>query len=331
MPDHSGHDDGWEDVAHSQEAGGGRSGELGASAAMASAVAGQIGGQMGGGGEMSDAMTSAMVSHFARELTKGSVSLWPQFAQAARQCFNVTHGYVLRKLVWQLVPLTTPKKKSFEGEINADKDWTVRMFEGLEVALEEPDMYIPTMGFVTYVLLIAVVQGLREQFHPDVLSNTVTFAAVLLALELAIFKGALFMAGAVNAPSIDLAALLGYKYFHLSMQVFVGLLLGHEGILFRFLCLSLAFCACLALWQSLRRLARLQPSHNQECVTDVHKVLVKALPAVQLLFFWLLLPAWPKRAAAVVSAAVVKSVAPAAPALGAAVLKAVAANVSGAA
>jgi len=227
----------------------------------------------------------------------------------------VHHGYVLRKAAWQIVPLTSTKKKSADGELGADKDWMARLSEGMEVDIEEPDMYIPTMGFVSYVLLCGLIRGLQEQFHPDTLSATITFATVVLILETTIAKAALFMAGAVNTPIVDLAALLGYKFFYLTLQLAAGLILGMggrpTGFLYHILALGLMAACGVALWQALRRLARMQPSMGQECVTDVHKAFIKGLPVLQALFCWCLMPTWPeprkaaaKMAAAVVTAAV---------------------------
>jgi len=266
------------------------------------ALGAALGGQMGDGGVevpgISDAVTSAMVNHFAREFSKGSLTLWPQFVASARRYFNVTHGYVLRKCLWQLAPATSSKKKSHDGEIGGEKDWTARVYEGLEVDIEEPDLYIPTMGFVTYVLLCGLIRGLQEQFSPDVLSTTTTFAMVILIVETTVAKAVLFTAGAVNTPTIDLVALLGYKYFHLSMQLIFGLLLGRghmpQGIIYRLLALAFAASCGVALWQALRRIARMQTNSGQECVTEVHKLVIKGLPVLQALIYYTLLPTWPK-------------------------------------
>jgi len=184
---------GWEDV------GGNAQDNPNAVKATAPSFMGGLSGSLGSPGEgnapLSDAVTSAMVSHFANEFTKGSLTFWPQFMQTSRQYFNVNHGYVLRKMLWLIVPMPTPKKKSGDGELGGEKDWSVRVFEGLEVEIEEPDMYIPVMSFVTYVLLCGLVRGLQEQFNPDFLSSTMTFSMVVLILEVTVAKAALFMAG----------------------------------------------------------------------------------------------------------------------------------------
>merc|ERR1719183_3445412 len=102
---------------------------FGAATGSLSGQVGEASGAPGSGLGVSDAVTSAMVNHFASELTKGSLSLWPQFVQTARRYFNVSHGYVLRKALWQLAPTASLKKKSTEGELGCEKEWTVRMYE----------------------------------------------------------------------------------------------------------------------------------------------------------------------------------------------------------
>lgn len=311
---------GWEDVGSNAQ----ENPNAVAPPSFMGGLSGTVGMTEGASPAISDAVTSAMLTHFTHEFTKGSLSLWPQFVQTARQYFNVTHGYVLRKALWQLLPKTMPKKKASEGELGGEKDWTVRLLEGLEVDIEEPDMYIPVMSFVTYVLLCGLVRGLQEQFHPEILSSTMTFAVVILILEVTIAKAALFVTGAVNAPIFDLAALFGYKYLHLSLHLIVGIILGRgfkpEGILYHLLALCLMASCGAALWQALRRLARMQPLPGQESsLVNFHDIFVKAMPVAQALFYWLLLPSWPKRAAVVSKAAVAtvaaaSTLAPAAPA-----------------
>lgn len=310
---------GWEDV-------GGQSG------AGATGQMGSFGGEgMPGMPGVSDAVTSAMVSHFQREIMKGSMSMWPKFMLEARRYFNVTHGYVARKALWQLVPMTNPKKKALDGEILSEKDWTSRTYDGLEVEIEEPDMYIPVMGFVTYVVLCAMLRGLQDEFTPDVLSATISFALILLVLEVTVAKATLYMGGAVQAPVMDIAALLGYKYLYLSIQIILGFILGFgrkpDGFIYKLLALGLTGSCSVALWQSLRRLARMQPGLGQECQTEIHKIFVQVLPATQAVLLWLLMPSWPARLPAAVAAAtkVLSAVATEAPAVAAVVTSVVAA------
>jgi len=284
---------------------------------MGGSIGGSIGASMGGdiagAAGISDAVTNAMVNHFARELTHNSLSLWPFVVQSARRYFNVTHGYVLKKALWQLLPKSNAKAKSVDGEIGAEKTWDVRLWEGLEMDIEEPDMYIPAMGFVTYVLLCGMIRGVQDAFHPDVLGQSISFAVLVLLLEVSLVKTGLFMAGATQAPVSDLVALSTYKYFHLSLSLISALLLGFgsrpEGYLYQVLNFALMGSCGVALWQSLRRLARMQPSLGQECMTDVHKILIKGIAAAQIFLFWCLTPSWPKAVMATLPGQVASAVA----------------------
>ena len=47
-----------------------------------------------------------------------------------------------------------------------------------------PDLYIPSMAYLTYVLLVGYVLGLRNAFSPDALAATASSALVWLVLEL---------------------------------------------------------------------------------------------------------------------------------------------------
>merc|ERR1711953_255495 len=87
-------------------------------------------------------------------------------------------------------------------------------------------MYIPLMGFITYVLLCGLISGISGDFNPGVLSSTVTFAIVILTIEVAVTKATLYAAGALEAPLFDIVALLGYTSMYLSLNLIVGLVLG---------------------------------------------------------------------------------------------------------
>lgn len=277
---------GWEDVG-SPGIGSGPSGQVGSQAA------GMLGNPM-----VSDAVTNAMVNHFQKELMQNSLSMWPAMVRGARKYFNVTHGYVLRKLAWQLVPL--PNKKAKSGEITGEeRDSATRIFDGLQQDIEEPDLYIPIMGFITYILGCGLITGLNGNFHPDALGATMSFAFLMLMLEVGMAKAVLYVGGAPQAPVADLAALLSYKYMYLSLQIVIGVVLGWgkkpQSFLFTLVCLAMTGSCVAALFFSLKRLARMQPGQEggQESVSEIHKIFMKALPALQIFLLWLLMPRWP--------------------------------------
>merc|ERR1712032_148576 len=153
------------------------------------------------------------------------------------------------------------------------------------------------MGFITYVILYCLVQGLQEKFAPDMLSSMLTLCLVVLVLETAAAKAALYVAGSPEAPVVDLVVLFGYKYLHLSVQLLVGLVIGGgwrpTGIFYKLFSLGMVVNCGVALWQVLHRLPRFHPvASGQDCKTELHQIVIKALPALQALVYWWLLPAW---------------------------------------
>jgi len=98
----------------------------------------------------------------------------------------------------------------------------------MKTDVEEPDMYVPFMGFITYTILYVLHLGvIEDNFQPDVFGTMFGWAVGLLAFELVLVKGAFFLAGSGGVSSFDLAAITGYKYVHLSFIMFFFNIMGH--------------------------------------------------------------------------------------------------------
>jgi hypothetical protein len=90
--------------------------------------------------------------------------------------------------------------------------------------VNSPDMYIPTMALVTYILLSTLLAGLRGAFHPELLGYTATLAICVTLLEILIIRtGTFLLAITSSSQLLDLVAYSGYKFVH----VIVSLLLSH--------------------------------------------------------------------------------------------------------
>jgi hypothetical protein len=77
------------------------------------------------------------------------------------------------------------------------------------------DLYIPSMAFVTYILLLAYVKGSRNQFTPDLILATATSAMIFLVCEVLLLKLAFYLLASgsyVSPPFLDLISYSGYKY-----------------------------------------------------------------------------------------------------------------------
>lgn len=91
------------------------------------------------------------------------------------------------------------------------------MVEGYAPPREDvnaPDLYIPVMSFVTYVLLISVALGFSHKFRPEVLGLTSTRALVIVGIELAFVRLACYLLNVQgdHYGILDLLSYAGYKF-----------------------------------------------------------------------------------------------------------------------
>lgn len=74
-------------------------------------------------------------------------------------------------------------------------------------------MYIPTMAFVTYILLSTLLAGLHGKFEPQLLGITFSNASVIILLELVVlWLGRYFLNISSESQIYDLVAYSGYKF-----------------------------------------------------------------------------------------------------------------------
>ena len=74
-------------------------------------------------------------------------------------------------------------------------------------------MYIPVMAFVSYILLSTLLEGLRGDFHPQVMGSLFSYALVVVLLEIMILKLGTYILSITNdSQLLDLVAYSGYKF-----------------------------------------------------------------------------------------------------------------------
>lgn len=79
--------------------------------------------------------------------------------------------------------------------------------------LNSPDLYIPVMAFVTYILLSTLLAGLRGAFHPEVMGLTATAAFAIVVIEILGLKfGTYILSISNDSQLLDLVAYSGYKF-----------------------------------------------------------------------------------------------------------------------
>jgi hypothetical protein len=127
--------------------------------------------------------------------------------------FAVDTSYVLKKLSLLLFPYT-------------HRNWMVGYGGSGRTSPTEdinaPDLYIPVMGFVTFVLLNGVVLGTQSRFTPEALGVAASSLLAWLAAEVLLLWLCLYLLAVTSQLRwLDIISFCGYKY--VSMIVSVGL------------------------------------------------------------------------------------------------------------
>jgi protein transport protein YIF1 len=133
---------------------------------------------------------------------------------ALKHYFNVTTSYVLRKLVlvlcpWRHKPWSRQQRPSVAGAQGSGSYYFLPPREDLN----SPDMYIPVMAFVTYILLSTLLAGMRGVFHPEVMGSTFMYAFLVVVGEILTLKAGTYFLNITNESQLmDLVAYSGYKF-----------------------------------------------------------------------------------------------------------------------
>ena len=138
---------------------------------------------------------------------------------ALKHYFNVSNSYVVRKLLlvlfpWRHKPWTRSNVRGGDssGPQMSSAPTTMNYLPPRD-DLNSPDMYIPIMAFITYILLSTVLAGIRGSFHPELLGSTTSAALGVVLFEIVVLKMAMYLL-AINNDSqlLDLVAYSGYKF-----------------------------------------------------------------------------------------------------------------------
>ncbi|CAL1570322.1 unnamed protein product [Knipowitschia caucasica] len=137
------------------------------------------------------------------------------------------------------------------------ENWEVNYQQDIPVAprfdVNAPDLYIPTMGFITYILVAGLALGTQNKFSPELLGVQASSAFVWLVMEvLAVLLSLYLVTVNTDLTTIDLLAFAGYKYVGMIVGVVLGLLFGRLVYY-----LSLLWC-CAAIFVFMIRTLRLK-------------------------------------------------------------------------
>ncbi|KAM3656338.1 LOW QUALITY PROTEIN: protein YIF1B [Ammospiza maritima maritima] len=180
---------------------------------------------------------SSLASH-----VEGNLGRWVPVSRL-KYYFAVDTVYVGRKLRLLVFPF-------------GHTDWQVRVPAGhpgrSSLRCQRPDLYIPAMAFLTYILLAGLALGTQNRFSPDSLGLVASSALAWLLLEvLSVLLSLYLVTVSTDLTPIDLLAFAGYKY----VGMIVGLLAVLLGSLGYYAALS--WC-CLSIFIFMIRTLRLK-------------------------------------------------------------------------
>ncbi|KAF9278007.1 hypothetical protein BGZ68_008839 [Mortierella alpina] len=156
-----------------------------------------------------------------QEYVEQNLNRWVNRA-ALQPYFNVSNSYVVNKLRLLVFPwrhklwTRSLKRSETTGE-------TIGYLSPRD-DLNAPDMYIPVMAFVSYVLLVGISAGTENKFRPEILGPTASSAMAIILLEFIMIKLCIYLLNITSeVPILDLVAYSGYKFVGIIVSIFVKL------------------------------------------------------------------------------------------------------------
>ena len=141
----------------------------------------------------------------ANQLTGAAASFTGSRLAVLRYYFDVNNAYVLKKLQILLLPFRHAQ-------------WE-RMADGTSLRPPSqdpnaPDLYLPLMSLVTYILVAGFVSGADGRFTPEVLASTASTGLAIVLLEVILIKLGLYLLQSEGGtvPMLELASCSGYKF-----------------------------------------------------------------------------------------------------------------------
>ncbi|EMS17377.1 protein YIF1A, putative [Entamoeba histolytica HM-3:IMSS] len=138
---------------------------------------------------------------------------------AWRYYFNVNTSFVLKKILMIIMPypfLGTWERKYVIGEDQS------KLYNVPQEDIYAPDLYIPLMGFISYVLAIGFYYGSKGTFTPETLSMTTTLCLILISLEVMILKFLEYMLFNYSSDFRIYLSYVSYVFVPVLMCTFVG-------------------------------------------------------------------------------------------------------------
>lgn len=178
----------------------------------------------------SDPMKKAMISagmqagsSFLGKYVPGIAILW----DTLRRYFHVDNAYVKTKLLRIVFPF---RHRNWERLEVGGGDGDSAVMAPPTKDTNAPDLYIPSMSLMTFVLIVSFVKGTAMKFTPDVMYEVGTYCVFTNLMEILVVKLSLYLLGHARASAVlgffDVLAFVGYKYVGLCINMLVAMMFG---------------------------------------------------------------------------------------------------------
>ncbi|GMM38012.1 protein transporter [Saccharomycopsis crataegensis] len=141
-----------------------------------------------------------------------------------KNLFKVSNKYVLKKISLILFPFRHSSWSRLilnnSGSSMNNGNRSVESFELPVNDINSPDLYIPLMSFITYILLCAIFQGLKGEFHPQLFGYTSSIVFGYQLLDILVLKLGLYLLN-VESNFWDLISYSNYKFIPLVISLIV--------------------------------------------------------------------------------------------------------------
>ncbi|KAF9043033.1 YIF1-domain-containing protein [Panaeolus papilionaceus] len=190
-------------------------------------------------------------------------------AASIKHHFNVSNSYVIKKMQLVLFPwLHKPwsrRPRAPQGEYMPPRD-----------DLNSPDLYIPVMAVVTYIIFTALLSGIEGKFHPQILGEAASRAMIVMLLDCGFVKLGCYVLNIQGSSQfVDILAYGGYKFVGVLLTL-TTTFLGLKGFLWTLVFTYTFLANGFFLLRSLRAVvlpdaASVNPSHAAATVTHAQR------------------------------------------------------------
>ncbi|KAF8664845.1 hypothetical protein AX16_000686 [Volvariella volvacea WC 439] len=204
-------------------------------------------------------------AQFSMQLGQSAVAAGQEYVQrnfgsmfpastAFKHHFNVSNSYVVKKISLLLFPwLHKPWSRRIRRLEHGQMEWHPPRDD-----VNSPDLYIPVMALLTYVLLAALLSSTKD---PKVLGETASRAFGVVLLDFLFVKlGCYFLNVQGSSQVVDLVAYSGYKFIGVILTLSTSLVPMFPSFLWKLVFLYAFLANAFFLLRSLRSVVLPDPS-----------------------------------------------------------------------